>query len=92
VAAPVVIGAAGFGTAGVVAGSLAATVQSVVYGGAATGVFATLQSAGAAGLAVGTKAVIGSIGAGLGASIAGYFNSNSTGTSYLPFCDSVESV
>ncbi len=63
-----------------VAGSIAATVQSVVYGGAATGVFATLQSAGAAGLAVSTKAIIGSVVGGIGASITGYFNSNSTGS------------
>ena len=58
VAAPVVLGAAGFTGAGVAAGSLAAGVQSAAYGGAvASGsVFAGLQSAGAAGL--GAKATI----------------------------------
>lgn len=38
---------AGFGVAGVGAGSLAAATQSVVYGGATCGVFSFLQSVGA---------------------------------------------
>jgi hypothetical protein len=54
VAAPAIVtGAihvAGFGVAGVVKGSLAASVQSAVYGGATTGAFSALQSAGAVGL------------------------------------------
>lgn len=46
----------GFTVGGVAANSIAAVVQSVVYGGAvaATSIFAALQSAGAAGL--GTRA------------------------------------
>lgn len=43
------IPALGFGAGGVVAGSVAACIQSVVYGGAATGVFAICQSLGATG-------------------------------------------
>lgn len=52
VAAPVALAAAGFTTGGVAAGSVAAGIQSAVYGGtvASTSVFAGLQSAGAAGL------------------------------------------
>ena len=38
---------AGFGAGGVLAGSIAAGVQSVVYGGATCGVFSALQSVGA---------------------------------------------
>ena len=37
----------GFGVAGVAAGSVAAGIQSAVYGGATTGLFSILQSAGA---------------------------------------------
>jgi len=55
-----VLASAGFTGAGVAAGSLAAGVQSAVYGGAATGVFATLQSAGVAGLGFVSKLVVGS--------------------------------
>ncbi|XP_052762326.1 interferon alpha-inducible protein 27-like protein 2 [Mya arenaria] len=56
VAAPVVLGAAEFGAAGVAAGSLAAAVQgSAVVSGSA---FALAQSAGAAGLGVGAKAAL----------------------------------
>ena len=44
---------------GVAAGSMAATVQSVIYGGATTGAFSILQSAGAAGIAASTSAGIG---------------------------------
>lgn len=60
-AAPVVISAAGFTSAGVAAGSLAAGVQSVFYGGAvgSTTIFAGLQSAGAAGIGLGTNVAIG---------------------------------
>jgi len=54
VAAPIVISAPGFGSAGVAVGSLAAWAQGTFYGGAvASGsVFATLQSIGAAGFSV----------------------------------------
>ncbi len=38
---------AGFGAGGIAAGSIAATAQSMFYGGAAAGVFSFLQSAGA---------------------------------------------
>ncbi|KAI0696856.1 hypothetical protein C8T65DRAFT_583141, partial [Cerioporus squamosus] len=55
VAAPVlaVAGAAlalpviGFGTGGVIGGTLAATIQSVVYGGSTCGLFSMFQAAGA---------------------------------------------
>ncbi|WAR17838.1 hypothetical protein MAR_032432 [Mya arenaria] len=56
VAAPFALGAAGFGAAGVTAGSLAAAIQgpAVVSGSA----FALAQSAGAAGLGIGTKVAL----------------------------------
>jgi len=41
------LAAVGFTSAGVAAGSLAATIQSIVYGGATGGLFSLLQSAGA---------------------------------------------
>lgn len=51
---------------GVTGGSIAAGIQSVVYGGTTTGVFSALQSAGAAGISVAAKTVIGSVGAAIG--------------------------
>ena len=39
-------GAAGFTTGGIGAGSVAAGIQSAVYGGATAGVFSAAQSAG----------------------------------------------
>ena len=45
---------------GVAGGSIAAAVQSAVYGGATTGVFSAFQSAGAAGLSAAAQASIGS--------------------------------
>ena len=69
-AAPLVLSAAGFTAGGVALGSMAATVQSVFYGGAAAGGFSALQSAGAAGLGMVGTAVAGSVGAGLGAGAA----------------------
>ena len=77
VALPVVfatVNLAGFTAAGVAAGSLAASTQSAVYGGATTGVFATLQSVGATGALsmAGTAAVTttgAAIGAGVGAAV-----------------------
>ena len=52
VVAPVALTAAGFTSAGVAAGSLAAATQSAIYGGyvASGSVFALAQSAGAAGI------------------------------------------
>ncbi|XP_020915346.1 interferon alpha-inducible protein 27-like protein 2A [Exaiptasia diaphana] len=66
VAAPVALGAAGFTAGGVAAGSLAAGVQSAVYGGAvaSSSVFAGLQSAGAAGIGVKTTIAVFSTSAG----------------------------
>ncbi|XP_052763825.1 interferon alpha-inducible protein 27-like protein 2B [Mya arenaria] len=56
VAAPFALGAAGFGAAGVTAGSLAAAIQgSAVASGSA---FALGQSAGAAGLGIGAKVAV----------------------------------
>ena len=69
-AAPLVLSAAGFTAGGVAAGSIAARVQSVVYGGATCGVFSALQSAGAAGLGLVGNAVAGSVGAGVAAGTA----------------------
>ncbi|KAL1412099.1 hypothetical protein Q8F55_003096 [Vanrija albida] len=50
-ALPVALATVGFGAGGVVAGSVAAGVQSAVYGGTTGGLFAVAQSIGAAGLA-----------------------------------------
>lgn len=57
----------GFTAGGVAGGSIAAGIQSAVYGGtvASTSTFAALQSAGAAGL--GAKAAVGVFTAGVGA-------------------------
>ncbi|EAU83179.2 hypothetical protein CC1G_07861 [Coprinopsis cinerea okayama7 len=41
------LNALGFGAGGVVGGSIAATIQSIFYGGATTGLFSILQSIGA---------------------------------------------
>ena len=74
VAAPVVasaaLGAAGFTTSGVAAGSAAAAIQSTFYGGyvASGSTFALLQSAGAAGISATTSGVIGGS-SGVGAAI-----------------------
>lgn len=59
-AAPFALSAIGFTTAGVAAGSVAAGIQSAVYGEAvASGsIFAGLQSAGAAGIGVKASAAI----------------------------------
>ena len=57
----------GFTTAGVAANSIAALVQSVVYGGAvaASSIFAVLQSIGAAGLCTRAGLVVFMAGAGV---------------------------
>jgi len=64
----VVLPALGFGATGVAGGSIAAGLQSAVYGGfvAGGGVFATLQSAGVAGVAITTKIGLGTAGAAAG--------------------------
>ncbi|KHN99575.1 Interferon-induced 6-16 [Metarhizium album ARSEF 1941] len=72
VAAPVLLSApalavAGYGSSGVVAGSLAATIQSSVGSVAAGSAFATLQSAGAAGAGLAT---VNGIAQGVGAGTA----------------------
>ena len=71
VAAPFVLSAAGFTTVGVAVGSVAAGVQSAVYGGAvaSSSIFAGLQSAGAAGM--GAKATLTVFS--LGAAVTTYF-------------------
>ena len=51
---------------GVTGGSIAAGIQSVVYGGTTTGVFSALQSAGAGGISVAAKTVIGSVAGAIG--------------------------
>ncbi|XP_064614312.1 interferon alpha-inducible protein 27-like protein 2A isoform X1 [Liolophura sinensis] len=57
-AAPLALGALGFTTGGVAAGSVAAAIQSSVYGGTVTAgsLFATAQSVGAVGVT--TSAVV----------------------------------
>ena len=67
VAAPAVLGAVGFTAGGVAAGSVAASIQSVFYGGyvASGSAFALAQSAGAAGIGVAGNAAIGGITAGI---------------------------
>merc|ERR1712002_817383 len=66
VAAPIVLPVLGFGATGITAGSLAAGVQSVLYGGATSGAFAALQSAGVAGVSAVTAGILGSAGAAAG--------------------------
>ena len=65
-AAPWLISAAGFTAVGVAANSVAAGIQSAVYGGAvtSTSAFAAFQSAGAAGMSVAAKFGLFSAGAG----------------------------
>ncbi|XP_068730852.1 interferon alpha-inducible protein 27-like protein 2A [Montipora capricornis] len=60
-AAPVVLSAVGFTSGGIALGSIAASVQSTFYGGAASRVFAALQSAGMAGIGSTTSAAIGGV-------------------------------
>ena len=61
--APFVLGAAGFTSAGIAAGSLAAGVQAGLGNVVVGSTFAALQSAGAAGLAASTTAALGAAGA-----------------------------
>lgn len=76
-AAPVVLTAAGFTSAGIAAGSYATGMMSAAAaanGGAvaAGSTVAVLQSVGAAGLAAGTKAAIVGAGIAAGAAVDGY--------------------
>uniref|UniRef100_A0A131Y5F0 Putative interferon-induced 6-16 family n=1 Tax=Ixodes ricinus TaxID=34613 RepID=A0A131Y5F0_IXORI len=59
--APAIVGALGFGSAGVAAGSTAAWAQSTFLGGviAKGSAFATVQSWGAAGIPIAAKLVTG---------------------------------
>ncbi|KAH8925309.1 hypothetical protein BT69DRAFT_1332286 [Atractiella rhizophila] len=69
-AAPTILGVAGFGAAGVVAGSTAAAVQSAIGNVAAGSLFAFAQSIGAAGLAGSTVvAATGAVGAGVAVAV-----------------------
>lgn len=65
-AAPLALSIVGFTASGVAAGSIAASAQSVLYGGAVAsgGVFAGLQGAGAAGVTFAGKVAIGTTFAG----------------------------
>ncbi|KAG8177729.1 hypothetical protein JTE90_026571 [Oedothorax gibbosus] len=65
--------AAGFTTAGVASGSLAAATQSSIGSVAAGSIFATLQSAGVLGLAAGTKAAIAAAGGAVGGLLSNLF-------------------
>nr|XP_015825852.2 interferon alpha-inducible protein 27-like protein 2A [Nothobranchius furzeri] len=76
--APVVLGAIGFTTAGITAGSYAAgwmSAAAIANGGgvAAGSTVAVLQSAAAAGLSLATKATVAGVGGGVGAA-AGYLS------------------
>ncbi|KAJ7384036.1 hypothetical protein OS493_024050 [Desmophyllum pertusum] len=86
VAAPLALAAAGFTTGGVAAGSIAAGIQSSVYGGCvgASSAFAVLQSAGAAG--IGIKTAAGIFTAGVGA--ATYLKSKVAPSDEGPKCSS----
>ncbi|XP_016391729.1 interferon alpha inducible protein 27.1 isoform X2 [Sinocyclocheilus rhinocerous] len=71
-AAPAVLTAAGFTTAGIAASSIASSLMSaaaVANGGgiAAGSVVATLQAAGAAGIPLAGQAIVGTVGAVVGA-------------------------
>ena len=88
VAAPIVLPAIGFGTGGVVAGSMAAATQSAIGNVAAGSLFATLQSLGAAGglsvAATGAATAAGAAaGAGVGAGGAAISAAVSGGSRYV---------
>ncbi|KAJ7384094.1 hypothetical protein OS493_024111 [Desmophyllum pertusum] len=86
VAAPLALAAAGFTAGGVAVGSIAAGIQSSVYGGCvgASSAFAALQSAGAAG--IGMKTAAGIFTAGVGA--ATYLKSKVAPSDEGPKCSS----
>ncbi|RDX43166.1 hypothetical protein OH76DRAFT_1236254 [Lentinus brumalis] len=57
--AAVALPAIGFGTGGVIGGSLAAAIQSAVYGGSTCGLFSVFQAAGATIVAPSVSSVLG---------------------------------
>ncbi|XP_077526215.1 uncharacterized protein LOC144138035 [Haemaphysalis longicornis] len=69
VAAPIALAAAGFGTGGVVAGSLAAVIQSSIGNVVAGSAFAALQSWGAVGIPLAAQATFGTVGASMGGAL-----------------------
>jgi len=81
-AAPLALTTVGFGSAGVIGGSIAAGIQASIGNVAAGSMFALCQSAGAAGISAGTSAIIGSVGAGLGSGLSflGMRKKNKTNT------------
>lgn len=85
VAAPALLPVVGFTAAGVAGGSVAAGVQSAVYGAYTTGVFSVLQSAGTGAIAANAAVIAGGgtlgglVGKGVGAVTKGNGNSSSNG-------------
>ena len=69
-AVPLALAAAGFGAAGVAAGSAASAWQVSIGNVAAGSFFAACQSAGAAGMAASTTVGVGAAGAAVGAGLA----------------------
>jgi len=74
IAAPIAIAAVGFGSAGVVGGSMAAAWQATIGNVALGSFFAGLQSAGAAGMGVAATGATAATGAAAGAGIGGAFS------------------
>jgi len=70
IAAPIALTAIGFGSAGVVGGSIAAAWQASIGNVAAGSIFAACQSAGAVGISAATSAAIGSAGAAVGSGLS----------------------
>ena len=85
VAAPALLPVVGFTAAGVAGGSVAAGVQSAVYGAYTTGVFSVLQSAGTGAIAANAAVIAwggtlgGLVGKGVGAVTKGNGTSSSNG-------------
>jgi len=79
-AAPLVLTAVGFGSAGVVGGSIAAAWQATIGNVAAGSFFAACQSAGAAGISATTSAAIGSAGAAVGSGLSYLGSAKNQGT------------
>lgn len=80
-AAPLALAAVGFGSGGVVAGSLAAAAQSAIGNVAAGSTFAVLQSCGAAGIPAAAQTLIGAAGATVGGTLAAKLSGSRTETS-----------